>query len=137
MSRHRVFTLFALLLLLTSAACASSSSVAGAAGTGSGARNYITQEEIRSASPGTALDVVRALRPAWLVKRGPQSVSYEADIVVYLGRARMGGVQALSEIAAGTVTSMEFLAPAAANYRFGAGHPYGAIIVSTQEPGAE
>ncbi len=31
-------------------------------------------------------------------------------------------------------TSMEFLTPAAANYRFGAGHPHGAIIVLTKGP---
>lgn len=135
MSRYQVLAVAA--VLLVSSACAPLPS-----GTSSGVpatrdRNYITQDEIRGAASTTALDAVRALRPAWLVKRGPQSVSYEADIVVYLGRARMGGVQALSEIAAGTVTSLEFLDPAAANYRFGAGHPYGAIIVSTREPGAE
>ena len=121
--------------LLLFAACAASPSGTGAAPSLSQDRNYITQEEIRGAASTTALDAVRALRPAWLVKRGPQSVSYEADIVVYLGRARMGGIDALGEIAAGTVTAMEFLTPAAANYRFGAGHPYGAIIVSIAMPG--
>lgn len=117
---------------LVAGACASSPP---APTVGGGNRSVLTAEEIRSASPGTALDVVRALRPAWLIKRGPQSVSYESDIVVYLGRARMGGVSALGEIASGSVTSMEFLTPAAANYRFGAGHPYGAIVVSLAGPG--
>lgn len=135
MSRHRIIALA--VLLLASTACQSLPAGTGAGAAPGSSRNYITQEEIRGAAPQTALDAVRALRPAWLVKRGPQSVSYEADIVVYLGRARMGGVQALSEISAGTLTSMEFLDPAAANYRFGAGHPYGAIIVSTREPGSE
>lgn len=132
MSRCQRLTSAAVVLLLT--ACASSAGT-GAAPSLSQDRNFITQEEIRGAASTTALDAVRALRPAWLVKRGPQSVSYEADIVVYLGRARMGGIDALREIAAGSVTSMEFLTPAAANYRFGAGHPYGAIIVSTALPG--
>lgn len=135
MSHHQAFRVAAILLIST--ACAPLPPGTGVVAPASGARNYITQEEIRGASAATALDAVRALRPAWLVKRGPQSVSYEADIVVYLGRARMGGVQALSEIAAGTVTSLEFLDPAKANYRFGAGHPYGAIIISTRDPGAE
>ena len=129
---QRLTSVVAVVLLL--AACASSAGT-GAAPSLSQDRNYITQEEIRGAASTTALDAVRALRPAWLVKRGPQSVSYEADIVVYLGRARMGGIDALREIAAGTVTAMEFLTPAAANYRLGAGHPYGAIIVSTAMPG--
>lgn len=134
MSRHQLLTCAAVLLLTT--ACAASSSGAGAAPSLSRDRNYIGQEEIRGAAATTAFDAVRALRPAWLVKRGPQSVSYEADIVVYLGRARLGGIEALREIAAGNVTSLEFLNPAAANYRFGAGHPYGVIIVSTANPGA-
>lgn len=134
MLRYRVFTAGALLLIST--ACASSPSGTGAVSPASRARNFITQEEIRAAASPTALDAVRALRPAWLTKRGPQSVSYEADIVVYLDRARLGGVEALREIAAGTITSLEFLDAAAANYRFGAGHPYGAIIVSTVDPAA-
>ncbi len=134
MSRHEAFAVAAILLIST--ACAASPSGTGLPGSSSRARNYITQEEIRGAASTTALDAVRALRPAWLVKRGPQSISYEADIVVYLGRARMGGVEALREIAAGTITSLEFLDAAAANYRFGAGHPYGAIIVSTVDPAA-
>jgi len=136
MSTHRLITVFAFLIF---AGCTALPAGSGAASPASPAssRTYITQEEVRAASASTALDAVRALRPAWLVKRGPQSVSFEADIVVYFGRARMGGVQALSEIAAGTITSLEFLDPAAANYRFGAGHPYGAIIVSTMEPGRD
>lgn len=134
MLRHRVFTLA--VLLLTSTACAPlpPSGTGPAASVGS-SRNFITEAEIRGAASATALDAVRALRPAWLVKRGPQSVSYESDIIVYIGRAKMGGVQALSEIAAGTVMSLEFLDPAGANFRFGAGHPYGAIVVSTRSPG--
>ena len=130
MSRHRNFGT-ALLFMLASGCASSAISTA----TPSGSRNVITADEIRRGSPGTALDVVRALRPSWLVKRGPQSVSYEADIVVYLGRARMGGITALNELASGNITSIEFLTPAAANYRFGAGHPHGAIVVSTADPG--
>lgn len=133
MSRCQRLTSAAVFLLFT--ACGTAPSGTGAAPSLTPDRNYITQEEIRGAASTTALDAVRALRPAWLVKRGPQSVSYEADIVVYLGRARLGGIDALGEMAAGNVTSMEFLSPAAANYRFGAGHPYGAIVVSTAMPG--
>ena len=132
MLRHVAVAVTGIFLVCT--ACAPSSRGTGDVVAASRARNYITQEELRSAASQNAFDAVRALRPAWLVKRGPQSVSFEADIVVYLGRARMGGLQALSEISAGTVTSMEFLNPAAANYRFGAGHPYGAIIVLTKGP---
>lgn len=133
MSRHRNFAVAALLLIAT--ACASSPSGVDTAGP-SRSRNFIPREEISGTVSGTALDAVRTLRPTWLVKRGPQSVSFEADIWVYLGRARMGGVESLGEIAAGNVAWLEFLDPAAANYRFGGGHPHGAIVVSMTEPAA-
>jgi len=132
MSRYGAVTVAA--IILASSACTASSPDTGDGSVPSVNRNYITQEQIRGTAARNALDAVRTLRPAWLVKRGPQSVSFEADIVVYFGRARLGGLQALSEIAAGTITSMEFLTPAAANFRFGAGHPYGAIVVLSQEP---
>ncbi|MEX0909241.1 MAG: hypothetical protein WDZ58_05690 [Gemmatimonadaceae bacterium] len=134
MSRHRIFAFAAFSLFAT--ACASSLPGTDTVNAPTGSRNFLPQEEIGGRVSGTALDAVRMLRPAWLVKRGPQSVSYEADIWVYLGRARMGGIEALREISAGTVAWLEFLSPAAANYRFGAGHPHGAIVVSMTDPAA-
>jgi len=131
MSRHRNFAVAALCLISTG--CAYSPSGVDTAGP-SRSRNFIPREEISGAVSGTALDAVRTLRPTWLVKRGPQSISHEADIWVYLGRARLGGVESLREIAAANVAWMEFLDPAAATYRFGAGHPHGAIVVSMTEP---
>lgn len=101
-----------------------------------GSRDFIGEEEIRNAAGGNALDLVRKLRPMWLTKRGPQSLYNEGEVVVYLAGARLGGLQALSEISASSLTSLQFLDVAAANYRFGAGHPYGAIIVSTDHPAA-
>lgn len=99
-----------------------------------GGRNFISEEEIRTAAAANALDLVRGLRPMWLNKRGPQSLHYEGEIVVYLGTARLGGIQSLGELAVGTLTSLQFLDAAAANYRFGPGHPYGVILVSTALP---
>lgn len=132
MSSRRIFTVAAFVCVAT--ACASSPSGLETPSTGS--RNFLPREEIAGRVSGTALDAVRTLRPAWLIKRGPQSISQEADIWVYLGRARMGGIDSLREIAAGDVAWMEFLDAAAANYRFGSGHPYGAIVVSMTEPAA-
>ncbi len=135
MSSRRNFAVVALCLIAT--ACASSPSGVDTAGP-SRSRNFIPQEEISGAvsGTGTALDAVRVLRPIWLVKRGPQSISYEADIWVYVGTARLGGVESLREIAAANVAWMEFLDPAAATNRYGAGHPYGAIVVSMTDPAA-
>lgn len=70
----------------------------------------------------------------WLNKRGPQSLHHEGEILVYLGTAKLGGIQSLGELDAGTLTSLQFLDVAAANYRFGPGHPYGVILVSTAHP---
>lgn len=134
MSRHRIFAVAA--ILLAASACASSAPGTGTVNARTASRTFLPQEEIGGKVSGTALDAVRMLRPAWLVKRGPQSVSFEADIWVYLGRARLGGIESLREISAGSVAWMEFLDPAAANYRFGAGHPHGAIVVSMTEPAA-
>lgn len=117
-------------LALATAACASAASKPGSGGQ-RGPRDFIGVDEIESAGGGTALDLVRNLRPMWLTKRGPQSLHYEGDVVVYLGTARLGGPRALSEISVSNVTSLRYLNVAAANYRFGPGHPYGAIIVST------
>ncbi len=117
-------------LLVAGAACAPPSPAAGIAAQGAG-RNFIGEDELRTAAAANALDLVRSLRPLWLNKRGPQSLHYEGDIVVYISNARMGGLQALSEIAVASLTSLEYLDAAAANYRFGPGHPYGAIVVST------
>jgi hypothetical protein len=101
----------------------------------------ITQEEIRTAGAATAYDLVQSLRPKWLNKRGPQTMTdislpappTEGDIMVYLAVAKLGGLNALREIPASSLVSLEFLDAVKANYRFGRGHPYGAIILKTSQ----
>lgn len=131
MSVYRTVTLGS--LLLVSSACVGTSGGTAALSTAARPRNVITAEEIRAASATNAYDLVRALRPTWLIKRGPQSVSQESDIMVYLDRTRLGEAPALREIPAAQLSFLEFLDPAAANFRFGAGHPYGAIVLSMDE----
>lgn len=91
--------------------------------------NVISAEEIRTAAAANAFDLVTGLRPTWLYKRGPQSVAGESDIIVYMEGARMGGIPALRDIPASTLGLLEYLDATKANYRFGRGHPYGAIIL--------
>jgi len=74
---------------------------------------------------------VQSLRPTWLNKRGPQSLQNEGDIHVYIGETRMGDSDALREIAAASISSIRYLDAKEANYKFGQGHPYGAIVIST------
>jgi hypothetical protein len=97
-------------------------------------KTVLLVDEIRAAGSATAYDVVETLRPMWLVKRGTQSFFFDKDVVVYLDAARLGDRSALREIPAMTVGSMRFLDAKDANFRFGQGHPYGAIIVSTAFP---
>ena len=122
-------------LSLVTAACASTKPAADptVAGSKRGPRDFIGVEEIESAGGGNALDFIRSVRPMWLVKRGPQSLHYEGDVVVYLGTARMGGLQTLRDMPVSSLRSLRYLDVGAANYKFGPGHPYGAIVVSNTQ----
>lgn len=91
----------------------------------------ILLDEIRASAAGTAYDLVQSNRPSWLNKRGPQSLQNEGDIHVYIGETRMGDQDALREIAAASISSIRYLDAKEANYKFGQGHPYGAIVIST------
>lgn len=124
-----------LALLLTVADCARprSTSLAGHSSAQAN-KTVLLLDEIRASGSATAYDVVESLRPMWLVKRGTQSFFFDKDVIVYLDAARMGDRTALREIPAMTVASMRFLDAKDANFRYGQGHPYGAIVVSTAFP---
>jgi len=96
--------------------------------------HFISLAEIQNSGEASAFDVIQTLRPLWLTKRGPQSIQYDTDILVYLGTAQLGELSTLRQIPATTVASMEFLDAKAANYRFGMSHPNGAIVISTEFP---
>jgi len=129
--------------LIVLAGCASVPSPGSAterpAATPRAASNIITQEEIRTAGAANAYDLVQSLRPKWLNKRGPQTLTdatlaqprEEGDIIVYMAVAKLGGLSTMREVAASSLVSVEFLDAPKANYRFGRGHPYGAIILNT------
>ena len=129
----------AALVVLSGCARASGPGDARASAAQRAASTVITQEEIRTAGAATAYDLIQSLRPRWLNKRGPQTLTdvtlanppSEGDVIVYLAVARLGGLNALREIAASSLVSIEFLDAPKANYRFGRGHPYGAIILNT------
>lgn len=109
-------------------------------------RNIITTAEIRQSGKADVYSVVASLRPEWLVTRGTHSmretpqggsvgrsvvITDEGDpsIVVYLDDVRLGGIGELRQIGAAEVTHVEYLTPAEATLRFGAGHSHGAIVV--------
>ena len=90
-------------------------------------RNRISREEImeRGDNASTAMEVVRRLRPAWLLARG-------ADPVVYVDNVRRpGGVDALFSVPVGQIRLLEFIGAADATTRWGTGHTGGVIQVVT------
>ncbi len=90
-------------------------------------RNRISRAEImeRGDNASTAMEVVRRLRPAWLLARG-------ADPVVYVDSVRRpGGVDALFNVPIGQIRLLEFISAADATTRWGTGHTGGVIQVVT------
>jgi hypothetical protein len=137
-----------LLAALSLAACASGSS-AGGDTAAAPRRNstVITAQEIAAATgASTAYDVVRQLRPAWLVERGIRgtggaaapgaltSTATEgpAGVVVYRDGTRLGGFSELQNIPAETVGEIRWLDGRDATQRFGTGHGAGAIEITSK-----
>ena len=90
-------------------------------------RNRISRDEImeRGDNASTAMEVIRRLRPAWLLARG-------SDPVVYVDNVRRpGGVDALFNVTVGQIRLLEFIGAADATTRWGTGHTGGVIQVLT------
>lgn len=111
-------------------------------------REVITTAEIRQSGRADMYSVISVLRPEWLVTQGtnsfretPKGQSVGLSVVitdegiptlkVYLNNAYLGGIETLREIPAADASVVEYLTPAEATQRFGAGHTHGAIIVYT------
>jgi len=83
---------------------------------------------------GTALyDAVRALRPAWLMRRGPTTLmpQNEGALIVYVDGHRFGNAESLRQFVPTGVNSVRYFSPTDAEARFGPGHLHGAIEVIT------
>lgn len=121
-----VVVLFALL-----AACAAPGPRAGGPSTGRSA-DHVTAEEIGGSTGGDAYELVRTLRPAWLRTRGATTFQNEGAVAVFIDNVPLGGPDALRQIPAGAVLSMEFVGTSAATQRWGTGYVHGAIVVTTR-----
>ncbi len=121
-------------VLLATAACGTT----GAA-TGSG-RDPITRAQIQELADGTgtALSVVRQLRPSWLRARNPGRPStgglpiYPA---VFLDQLRLGPIESLDDVSSQIIQRIELLDMRDATILFGEGYPAGVIRVVTVPPG--
>lgn len=97
--------------------------------------NLITRAEIGQAGVSSAYDLIRKLRPLWLIKRGEGSFFHQSDVVVYVDGTKMtgGGTlrETLGQITSANIDNLQFLDARQATLRFGSGHVHGAILIQT------
>lgn len=110
--------------------------------------NEIVQEELQGAQAANAYELIQALRPQWLREKGHETIrtqqverpngrgrievattADEPGIMVYINDSRFGDVDALRDIPATGLGSLEFISPAKATLRWGSGHTKGVIVV--------
>jgi hypothetical protein len=107
----------------------------------------ILRDELEASSASNVFEAVQSLRPNWLVIRGVHNFTETGalsggersltstpgapQIRTYLDWATLGEVEHLRQLPLLDVQSIQFLTPAQAALRFGAGHTHGAIVVLT------
>lgn len=112
-------------LLLMVAACAGRS-----AGSGTRVdRALISEEELRAAGYHDAYSTVQLLRPQWLNRRGPSTITLRESVKVYLDGSLLGGPEYLQQITVSSISSMRYLDGIEATQRWGLDHGLGAILV--------
>jgi hypothetical protein len=96
--------------------------------------NLITAEEIAAQPAQTLYDVVRALRPAWMMRRRPTALmpQNEGQLLVYVDGTRFGSMESLRQLLPSSVQSIRYYSSSAAEAKFGTGHLQGAIEVTTK-----
>ena len=92
----------------------------GPAGAGGPSINadLLTREEIVEAGPSNAHDIIQALRPMWLKKRGQTSFVQEGEIRVYQDGTGIGGIDVLRGLHSDNIESIRFLNERPRNMRF-------------------
>lgn len=111
MRNARVWSIPAILIASALAACASSPTANTKVSQAS--RDNVTSVEIEATSASSALDLVSKLRPHWLRQGGTASIgggSIRGQVtLVYLDGNRLGGINELRGISAGSVRSMQWI----------------------------
>src|SRR5690606_10182341 len=95
-------------------------------------RNVLTAEEITRVAGTDAFSVVQALRPHWLIRRGPSSINFDETIKVYLDGNLMGGIEQLKQINVHSISEIRHMDGIEATQRYGLDHGQGAILVVTR-----
>jgi hypothetical protein len=95
--------------------------------------DLISREEMERQHWANAYDLVAALRPAWLNRRGPDTaVGTQVVLQVHVNGMRVGDVTTLHEIDVTQLAYAEFIDPIAATARWGLGYGHGAINLTTK-----
>ena len=97
--------------------------------------NLITLEEIEATQAPTAFDIIRQLRPRWMVRnRGQRTFNEtEADYAkVFVDEMPPREFDFLREIPRGTIFEMRFIEPREATYLYGTGYNAGVVKVITR-----
>ena len=127
---QRAFTLLAFVGVF--GAC----STAGTSGSQSTQdRNLITLAEIEASEARTAYDLVRQLRPRWMVRnRGQRSISEgPSDYAkVMLDELPPREFDSLREIPRETILEIRFLEPREATFLYGTGYNAGVVKVTSK-----
>lgn len=125
-----------LLVLMLLAGCKSSENTSSSSN-----RGIIDRAELESSGLvfAHAYDIVRQLRPAWLIERGISTFvpNRPSDtlldyIAVYVDRNLTGNPESLRQILAIDVATIEFLNTARAQRLGSRSHIHGAIVVTTR-----
>lgn len=145
------------LMIAAVAACASTGGTAGSSGSKVKANpDVITTAEIDAGNFRDAYDVVQRLRPTWFTKArastsgtlsgtqvagsgggmsGVQPNSSGGGLVVYLDNTRMGGPEALRDLPATSISSLQYMDAATATAKLpglGSSIITGAIVASAR-----
>ena len=92
--------------------------------------DVITRAEIARGQYANAYEVVRALRPQWLVPRGADTfVNAPAEVQVRVDESWLGGVATLSSVAVAGIEAIRYVDPVTAAGRWGGDFRNGAIVI--------
>ena len=124
--------LIALLLLLAAIPTLGGCSHATAQGATPGSSNVLTQEQLAATNSANLYDAIAKLRPDWLTRRGPTSLSdpTPASVSVFMNGTLLGKVDYLAQMRVLDATAVRYWEAATASVRFGMGHPRGVIEIT-------
>jgi len=119
------------LLTLFLAGCASGGTGGFTTASQSG-RDFLTRDQVLTASSGNVYDAILALRTNWLTPRGVDSFNAPGQVQAYVDNVRLDGVESLRAVHVNDVESVRYFDGTEATARWGLDHGHGAIYVSTR-----